>query len=87
MYFCVKSYSTKDAKVDQGVHLFFISDEQSVKQCVYQNNIYIVNLVCKIDIQWYFNDVRYNGKFKETGHLDLLFRRVTKVGRKVRELK
>ena len=30
-FLCENSYSTKDAKADQGVHIF-ISDEHSVKQ-------------------------------------------------------
>ena len=38
-FFCVHSFSSQDAKVDQGVHLF-ISDEHVKQSKMLQNNIF-----------------------------------------------
>ena len=80
---------TKDAKVNQGVHISFLFPmnilSNKVKKSILQKTIFINSrLIYKICEQWFFKDIWYCRKLKKKcGHLDLLFRRIAKVGRKV----
>ena len=66
--FCVHSYSNKDKKVDQGVHLFFsfpkkIVATKGIKVCykiIFINNQFIINLYTMI-----IKDIRYCRKDPE----------------------
>ena len=68
-FFVYTRTRTKDAKVEQGVHLFFSFStnivSNNVKKVCFKIIFINIHFICKTHIQCFFQDIQYCQKFKE----------------------